>query len=55
MANRKLLEFTPEEEEMYKNALEETGVFVEAWGPGLRVPDRNDPAYKKWKEQNGKA
>ena len=55
MAIGKLPEFTLEDEEIYKNTLEEPCVLIEVWGSGLRGTNHNDPAYDKWKEQKRRA
>ena len=54
MKKKKVMEFSPEKEKRFLEALEHPGTIVDSWGPGLRGPDPKDPSYKKWKEQNGK-
>lgn len=54
MRKKKRMEFPPEKEERFLDALEHPGTIVDSWGPGLRGPDPKDPSYKKWKKQNGK-
>ena len=48
------MEFSPEKEQQFLEALEHPGTIVDSWGPGLRGPDPKDPSYEKWKKQNGK-